>query len=213
MKPKDLVTLRVREYVLDLLNSRGFRFFASKLRFSRTVGNACQHIDISLSKWNREDDATFWSIWGATAPYYVEWHFSQWGKAPVNSALGGRSDWNIPGWTRSAADHFHLLGTTADAAEMGDFFRNIEGPGLQYLDSISTREGAAQQLREERWMFDRSSDFYMIAEKPNEAYSTLVEGIDTFEVQKRPDNFNELPGLRARLQRYFPERCAQDNVK
>ena len=213
MKPKDLVTLRVREHVLARFEARGFRFSASKLRFSRSVGQTRQYIEISLSKWNRENDASFWSMWGATASYYAEWHLAQWGKSPANNVLGGVSDWNIPGWTRSATQNFHLVATKADAVEMGEFVRNAEGPGLQYLDSISTWEGAAQRLREKRSMFDRAADFYLIAERPNEALSALLEGIETFEVQRRPDNFSELPGLHARLKRYFPAHRALGTVE
>jgi len=204
MKPKDLLVLRLQEHMTEPLTALGFRFAASGPHFTRTRGIARQRIDFSLSRWNEDDRAVFWTMWGAGAPEYARWHEVQWGAGPPNDALGGLSDWNIPGWPRGADAHFELTNTSRDALEMRELRRAVEEVGLPFLDVISTWEGAAEHLRAQHSMYHRAVDFLLIAGQPARALVVLREGIRRYEVQGRPDQFADLPQLHARAARYFP---------
>jgi hypothetical protein len=123
---------------------------------------------------------------------------------PRGDTLASLADWNIPGWSRAAADpRYTLTNTPEDAAVMASFRADIERHGLPFLARVSTWEGAAELLRKDRWMYDRAADFLLIAGCTEEARATLLEGINTFEAMGRADAFNELPRLKRRLARYF----------
>lgn len=206
VKPKDLLLLRVREYVVEPLAARGFRFAASRLHFSRAVGHARQRIEIAANRYNAEDDAEFWTMWSVTSPSYAKWYAETWGERTSYDLLADSADWNILGWARGpAAPRFHLRNTAEDAGEMAEFCQSVLGPGLAYLERVSTWEGAAEARRAQRWLFGRAADFLMIAGQRERARAVLLEGLDTFERQGRPDSLKEVPELRARLARYFPD--------
>lgn len=189
--------------VIPFFNSRGFRFSREKFEFNRTVGSIKQIVTIALSKWNKEDDCTFWTMWGSTSKDYAKWYEAQWGVPPANNALGGASDWNVAEWKRGPGKHFQLSGKPEDAAEMSEFLACVERAGLPYLDRISSWVGAAEELVAQKWMFDRAADFLLIAGEYAGAKEVLLEGIRTFTIDSRHDNFNELPLIEQRLQRYF----------
>jgi hypothetical protein len=203
LKPKDLLVRRLREHAVEPLRERGFKFAASGPHFTRTHGIARQRVDFSLSRWNQADRAEFWTMWEARAPGYLRWHEAEWGTPAPNDGLGGLAEWNIPGWPRGHA-HFELTNSAQDETEMLELLRAIDTAGLPFLDAISTWEGAAEHLRTQRSRYDRAADFLIIAELRDRALATLQEGIRSFEVEGRPDHFNELPRIRARLSRYFP---------
>ncbi len=206
MKPKDLLLLRVHEYVVEPLAAHGFRFAASRLHFSRAVRHARQRIEISSNRYNTEDDAEFWTMWSVTSPSYPKWYAETWGEQTSYDVLAGTADWNIPGWARGpAAPRFHLRNTAEDAREMAEFCQSVLGPGLAYLERVSTWEGAAEANLAQRWLFGRAADFLMIVGQRERARAVLLEGLDAFERQGRHDSLNEVPGLRVRLARYFPE--------
>ncbi|MBS1155128.1 MAG: hypothetical protein H6R07_1052 [Proteobacteria bacterium] len=208
MHPRDLLQKNLEPRVIHFFNSHGFRFSSRKLEFNRTIGSTKQTVGISLSKWNKENDCTFWSMWGASSKDYAKWHEEQWGISPTSNALGGVSDWNITEWKRGPDKHFQLSGKPEDADEMNEFLVCVERAGFPYLDKISSWVGAAEQLVAERWMFDRAADFLLIAGDHTRAKEVLLEGVRTFTVDLRHDNFNELPRVKQRLQRYFGESIA-----
>jgi hypothetical protein len=208
MKPRDHLLKNLEPTVIPFFNSRGFRFSRGKLEFNRTVGPIKQTVTIALSKWNKEDDCTFWTMWGSTSKDYAKWYEAQWGAPPANNALGGASDWNIAEWTRGPDKHFQLSGKPEDAAEMSEFLACVERAGLPYLDRISSWVGAAEELVAQKWMFDRAADFLLIAGEHARAKEVLLEGIRTFTVDLRHDSSNELPLIEQRLQRYFGDAIA-----
>jgi hypothetical protein len=145
-------------------------------------------------------------MWSASTPAYAIWHKEAWGAATTWDTLAGSADWNIPDWARApAAARFRLRNSAEDVGEMTEFRQSILGPGLTWLERVSTWEGAAEHLLKERWLFVRAADFLLIAGQRDRARAALLEGIETFQRQGRPDNFNELPGLHARMARYFPD--------
>ena len=205
MKPKELLIARLQEHIVPFMETHGFRFSKSRLYLARKVGHVYQRIDLCLDRYNTADNCTFWTMWSANTPDYPEWHQAQWSEEkPPGDTLGSLADWNIPGWSRKPADpRYTLTNTAEDAAVLASFRTDIEGAGLRFLERISTWEGAAEQYRKERWMYDRAADFLLIAGRPEEAHATLLEGIHTFEVEGRKDTFGELPRLKRRLARYF----------
>jgi hypothetical protein len=146
-------------------------------------------------------------MWGATNPDYTKWFKHEWNEKPSSDFLGEVSDWNIEGWSRRADQHYRLRNRADDVQEWRAFLTDAERAGFPFLERISTWRGAADHLRSERWHFDRSADFLLIAGDPEGARATLLEGIETFEVAKRADNFNELPRIKQRLERYFGSTC------
>jgi hypothetical protein len=203
VKPRDLLLARFRESVVPALEGRGFRFSASKLAFTRTVGIAKQRIDVSLDRHNAADDCTFWTMWETSAPAYAKWHAAEWGRPPRGDGLASSADWNIPGWTRGVS-HFRLRNAPADAEELRVFLEHVERAGLPFLDRVSTWEGAAEHCRAQRWLYDVAADFLLIAGDPERAREVLLEGLRTFTTGGRHDALQELPRIRARLERYFP---------
>lgn len=203
MKPRDLLLSRFRESVVPFFEGHGFRFASSKPAFSRTAGIAKQRVDVALDRHNVEGSCSFWTIWNVSAPAYRKWFEAEWGRATENDALGGASEWNIPGWTRGIG-HFHLTGGAGDESELRAFLHDVERAGLPFLERLSTWEGAADFCRASRWMYDRAADFLLIAGQPERARETLLEGARTFTAGGRYDALQELPRIRARLERYFP---------
>lgn len=209
MKPKDLLVLRLREHVVAPLVTSGFRFAASTPQFSRTVGDVRQRIVVCANRYNREDDVEFWTMWSVTSAAYPRWYSETWGEPGTNDLLADTADWNLPGWSRGpAAKRFHLANTAQDVDEMTEFRDNVLGAGLSWLDHVSTWEGAAEARRAQRSSFAPAADFFMIADQPAKARATLLEGIDHYTRQPRADFLNELPRLRERLARYFPDATA-----
>ncbi|HEX7968762.1 MAG TPA: hypothetical protein VF502_11120 [Stellaceae bacterium] len=205
MKPKQLLTARLQEHIVPFMGEHGFRFSKSQLRFTRSVGRVRHEIVVCSDRYNSADSCTFWTMWSASTPEYLEWHQGRWNdEKPRGDTLASLADWNIPGWSRAPADpRCTLTNTPGDAAVMASLRADIERIGLPFLARVSTWEGAAERLRRERWMYDRAADFLLIAGRREEARATLLEGIHTFEVLGRPDTFQELPRLKRRLARYF----------
>lgn len=205
MKPKELLIARLDEHVAAFMTGHGFTFAKSRLRFARKARQVKQTVEICLDRNNFTDNCTFWTMWSANAPAYLEWHKKEWSdEKALGDTLGSLADWNIPGWSCKPADPPRtLLNTEADTQTMALFRADIENAGLPFLAKISTWEGAAEHYRKERWMYDRAADFLLIAGRRDEAQSTILEGIRAFEAEGRHDTFHELPRLKRRLARYF----------
>jgi hypothetical protein len=205
MKPKELFIDRVEEHVVSFMATYGFAFTKSRLRFARKAVQVQQTIEVCFDRNNFPDNCTFWTMWSAAAPAYLEWHKKEWSdEKALADTLGSLADWNIPGWSCKPADPRRtLLNTEADAHAMTSFRADIENAGLPFLEKLSTWEGAAEQCRKDRWMYYRAADFLILAGKFDEAQSTIVEGIRAFEAEGLPDRFDELPRLKRRLARYF----------
>jgi hypothetical protein len=204
MKPRDVFLAGVQAHLIAPFRERGFKFRRSRLDFVRlTPTGVHQSVSFQLSRWNQEDDCEFWSSWGASARAYTEWFVEQWNQPPTSNFLGGLADWNIPGWNPGPGEHLHLRNQSADIEVWRTFLDSAVGVGFPFLERISNWEGAAEQLRSERWHFDRAADFLLIGGAPERARVVLLEGINTFERDGRVDNFNELPRLKERLERYF----------
>jgi len=207
MKPKELLITRLQEHIVPFMEERGFRFSKSQVHFRRKVGQVCQNIAVCSDRYNTADNCTFWTMWSANAPEYLEWYRKQWSdEKPSGDTLGDLADWNIPGWSRGpAGPRYTLTNTAEDAAVLASFRTDIENAGLPWLERISTWEGAAEHFRKQRWRYDKASDFLLIAGHLEEAHAMILEGIHAFEVEGRRDNFEELPRLMRRLARFFSE--------
>lgn len=205
MKPRDLLLLRLREHVVEPVAAQRFRFAASKLHLARSVGDVRHRIEICSNRYNGDDDAEFWTMWSVSSLAYPRWYAEMWGEPTTYDLLADSADWNIPGWSRGPAmPRFRLRNTAQDAGEMAEFLGNVLGPGLAWLEQVSTWEGAAEARLARGLSFGPAADFLMIAGQPDRARATLLEGLDRYTRQGQPDHLGELPRLRARLARYFP---------
>src|SRR6266498_4219126 len=146
MKPKDLLKKYLISDVAPVVEPLGFKYSASQLHFSRKQQVARQVFRFALSKWNSEDNCTFWTVWGVTSKSYADWHKQEWGEFPVNNALGGDLDYNISGWERGQDYHFHLHNAKADKNEIQRLIKNILQVGIPFLDRLTTWEGAAEHF-------------------------------------------------------------------
>ena len=202
MKPRDLLNKYLLRDVVPMVEPLGFNYSMTQLHFSRKSQGTRQTFRFALSKWNSEDQCTFWTVWGVTSKVYASWYQKEWGEVPVNDALGGDMDWNLIGWNGGQAHHFHLHNTEADKDEIERLIENILQVGIPFLERISTWEGAAQHFIEHRFMYHRAADFLIIAGKPVQAKAVLLEGMKQYEELGRIDNFDDLLKIKARLARY-----------
>ncbi|GGB99146.1 hypothetical protein GCM10011352_26640 [Marinobacterium zhoushanense] len=203
MKPRDLLLLNVVEYVEPQLETIGFRFSSRGIAFKRASSIGNQEISFSLSKWDSEDDCDFWTMWSATSLKYKKWYQKEWGRTPANIALGGDCDWNLPGWPRAVADHFHLSNHSNDESEMAMLMDAIINIGIPYLDSISDWEGAAHHLVQQSLLFSKAADFLMISGKMAAAEEVLLSGLSVYQSEGKVDQLGELAEIQIRLKRYF----------
>ena len=203
MKPRDLLLSRFATTFVPFMEEQGFRFAKRRIGFTRKSGPFSQKVEVALSKWNTADDCEFWTIWGVEAAAYGTWYREEWGLAPPNNGLGGSADWNIPGWTRSASEHFRLKNSRKDSTELQSLSDNALRAGFPFLERISSWHGAAEELLACGWMYSKAADFFLIAGNTERAKNALLLGIRKFEEEGQYDQFGELPDIKKRLQRYF----------
>ncbi len=205
MKPRDLLVQCLESEAVPALQQHGFAWSKSQLHFSRKSGIARQCVSFSLEKWNRENSCRFWTMWGATAAAYGRWHKATFGFRSPSNAIGGCADWNIPGWKCGPVERRHLTGSRRDAIEIAEFLLDFTTAGLPYLESFSTWSGAAAHCLEDPPSFCRAADLFLIAERAREAKDALLSGLRRFAVLGMPDQHNQLPSIRERLDRFFPD--------
>ncbi|MCE9593189.1 MAG: DUF4304 domain-containing protein [Planctomycetes bacterium] len=205
MKSKELLVARLEEHVAPALAELGFRFARSRPSFTRTVGGFRQLVEFSTDRWNKEDVCEFHSGWTVSSAAYAKWYRATWGVDASSDVIVGLNDWRIPGWRVDGIKRRRLTNTPQDAQVASEFLFDLRSAGLAFLERASTFEGAAELLLADRWHFDQAADLLLVAERRDLAHKTLLEGVRTFEVEGRPDNFRELPGLRERLAKFFPD--------
>ena len=203
MKPSELLKKYLQADLAPSMASLGFKYSASQLHFSRKRNAIRQTFRFSLSKWNSQDNCSFWTLWAVTSKSYLEWHMQEWGELPENDSLGGAADWNLPAWERGQDRYFHFNNTGSDRYEIERLTKNINQVGIPFLDGISTWEGAAEQLLKDKSMYHRAADFLIIAGDFERAKEILLEGLRNYENVGRVDNIGELPKIKARVARYF----------
>ena len=175
---KEIVKEAIERFIVPELEGYGFRFSPSQLKFTRKQSYARQTITVSLSRYNSEISIDFWTMWGTYSLEYSRWFKQQWGIEPVNNAMGGCSDWNIPGWSYPLSDyHFDLSDPSRRSSVMSALLENIKRNGIPYLESISTWTGAAEKLLNARWMYGEAADFYLIAGMSERAREAIEIGI------------------------------------
>jgi hypothetical protein len=165
LKPRELLLFRIEPKFLPFLEQLGFRFSESQIKLSRNIEGWRQSVSFSLSKWNSENDCTFWTMWAVNSPEYSKWYQKEWGQKPANNALGGCADWNIPGWTRDPTVHFRLDNSSKDLNEVDCLIENSLQAGIPYLDTISNWRGAAESLIASGPPYSKAADFLMIDRK------------------------------------------------
>jgi hypothetical protein len=205
MKPRDLLLLRIQGYLCAPLQSLGFKFARSKMVFSRVSGIAKQKIAFQLSHWNSEDDCTFWTNWSAHWPGYPEWHERHFNQ-PQDDLLCDLQEQNIREWSHRFAGRACLHNRADDAAVMQMVLNDFLNAGIPYLDSISSLEGAAEQILALNTFlpsFRKATDFFLMSGNQERALATLLNGIQAYSVGERFDQQGELPKLQLRLAKFF----------
>jgi hypothetical protein len=204
MKPKELLNSYIEDYLVDEVQKLGFRYSKSVPEFSRTKGEFEITFSFSLSKWNSEDYCEFWTMWDVSSKEYAKWFKEQWGNKPVNNAIVGDAEWNIPGWTRDG-NHFRLTNDSkSDEAEFNGFIDNVINFGIPYYANISDWNIAAEYAasRGRTVFYDKVCDFYLISGQKEKAKEILELGIKEIH-QKKHDQHMLLPEIQKRLEKYF----------
>jgi hypothetical protein len=204
VKPKDLLNSYIESYLVDELQKYGFRYSKNAPKVSRSNGEFELTISFSLSKWNSEDNCEFWTMWGVTSKKYAKWYKEEWGTKPVNHAIVGDAEWNIPGWTREPYKHFKLTNSEADKAEFNEFIQNVLNVGIPYYSNITDWNIAAEYAaaRESMVFYFKVCDFYLISGQKQKAKDILELGQKEIEKRKQ-DQYFQLPEIQKRLDRYF----------
>jgi hypothetical protein len=204
MKPRELLNSYIENFLVQELQKFGFRYSKSVPKFSRTKGEFDLTFSFSLSKWNSEDNCEFWTMWGITSKEYAKWYKEEWGSKPVNNAIIGDPEWNIPGWTREPFKHFRLTNSDSDKVEFNEFIHNVINIGIPYYSKITDWNIAAEcaAAREATVFYDKACDFYLISGQKQKAKDILELGLKEIERRKRDQNM-QLPEIQKRLAKYF----------
>ncbi|WP_305926938.1 hypothetical protein [Bacillus mycoides] len=202
MKSKQLLSLYIENFLVDELQKSSFRYAKSVPKFSRTQGDFELTFSFSLSKWNSEDYCEFWTMWGVTSKKYSKWYKEQWGDKPVNDAIAGDAEWNIPGW-KGKAQYWNLTNSECDSAEFSVFIGNVMNIGIPYYSQIDDWNTAAEYATRSPIIFyEKVCDFYMMSGQEEKAKEILEGGIQEIKDRKH-DSYMQLPEIEKRLKQYF----------
>ncbi len=210
MKPRDILLMRIQQYLCAPLGELGFKFTRAKLLFSRKVGIATQEMRFQLDRWNSENNCAFWTNWSARSTAYAEWHEQHFQTPPDHPSLGGSTigyeqDHNIPGWSPRFGDRACMHNDDNDTAVMQRLYDNIVRAGIPYLDSISSYEKTAEQCTANKdWV--AATDNFLLAGDRDRARETLLKGISEYSTQGDEwDRTRKLPQLQLRQSKFFGE--------
>lgn len=202
MKPKQLLSLYIENFLVDELQRLGFRYAKSVPKFSRKQGDFELTFSFSLSTWNSENYCEFWTMWDVTSKKYFKWYKEQWGNKLVNNSIVGDAEWNIPGWTRNI-QHFKLKNLECDKVEFSEFMHNVMNIGIPYYSQIDDWNTAADYATRSPIIFyEKVCDFYMMSGKEEKAKEILERGIQEIKDRKHDSNM-QLPEIRNGLKEYF----------
>ena len=177
MKPKQLLSLYIENFLVDELQRLGFRYAKSVPKFSRKQGDFELTFSFSLSTWNSENYCEFWTMWGVTSKKYTKWYKEQWGDKPVNDAIAGDAEWNIPGWERKV-QHWKLTNSECDKVEFSAIVGNVMNIGIPYYSQIDDWNTAAEyDIRSPIIFYEKVCDFYMMSGQEEKAKEILERGI------------------------------------
>ena len=197
-------------FISPELEDRGFRYVGSRFTYKRKSGDFTQSIAITLSHYNTKDNIKFWSAFDVDSPAYNKWLKRQ-GRESCDGHLWGRMDWNIPGW-RAPDDYatsFDVSYPVSREPVLSDWLERCFLNGLPYLERISTWEGAADDLLQWRCGWQHAADFYLIAEKSEQAIAALQQGIEALGAQNFSYSEKAHPILVAKKERQAAERDAE----
>ncbi|OJD70133.1 hypothetical protein [Bacillus sp. NH11B] len=202
MKPKQLLSLYIENFLVNELQKLGFRYAKSVPKFSRTQGDFELTFSFSLSKWDSEDYCEFWTMWGVTSKKYSKWYKEQWGNKLVNNSIVGDAEWNIPGWRRSTR-YWKLTNSEYDRAEFSAFIDNVMNVGIPYYSQIDDWDNAADYATRSPIIFyEKICDFYMMSGQEEKAKEILARGIQEIKDRKH-DSYMQLSEIEKRLKKYF----------
>ncbi|KAA0543120.1 hypothetical protein FZW96_20995 [Bacillus sp. BGMRC 2118] len=203
MNSKELLLKNMESFLVNDLQQLGFKYSRNVPKFTRRTGYFELNISFSLSKWNTEEYCDFWTMWSVTSNTYSKWYKEQWDTNPANKGIVGVAEWNIPGWSRSASNHFILTNSADDGNQMIELKRNIETIGIPFYEAIKDWNTAAEYASKSIIvLYDKVCDFYLLAGEPEKAKEVLEQGIKEIE-HRGNDQLMQLPEINKRLQKYF----------
>ena len=202
MKPRELLIKSLKTQFVPQMEALGFDFSERNLNISRSEGSFLQLVQFSLSRWNGEDDCTFWTQWSVRSSEYSSWYKKRWGVPPASSGIAGAMEWNIPEWSRTSNNRFLLTNSPSDVEVLEELVENSVQHGVNFLKAISSWEGAASWVHGERLRYDLAVDLLLLAGLPNQAATVLHDGLSEFCDKDRPDQLGQVEALNARRSEY-----------
>lgn len=211
MKPRELITKKIIEYLSEPLSNLGFRFLKSSLSFKKREGDFEQEIHFQLNRYNQENvSAEFWALLGVESKFYSKWHEKEYGIKPVNYSMGGVSCWNIPNWKNVIIDnkeqlHFEIINEKDRNNVMNTLKDNIVNVGLPYLNELCSWRKSANRIVEEEigGRHSVASDFFLIENNKEKALWALEKGLEYWEKYPQASFSNDKEAIRLRLKKHF----------
>ncbi|MUU79868.1 DUF4304 domain-containing protein [Winogradskyella endarachnes] len=211
MKPRELITTNIVEYLSDPLSEIGFKFLKSSLSFKRKKGDFEQKINFQLNRYNQENvNAEFWALLGVESRTYSKWFEKEYGIKPVNNSLAGVSCWNIPNWKQVIINnqeqlHFELINEKERNNVMTTLKENILNIGIPYLNDLSNWERSANRIIEKE-LGGRHSvacDFFLIENNKEKALWALEKGLEYWTKYPQASFSNDKKEISLRLKKHF----------
>lgn len=182
MHPKQVLIEALELRVAPSLSDFGFHLFASEPKFVRTRGELVDVISFSRSKWNTDDNCTFWTAWSVRSKAFSSWYKSVWSVPPADDFLLTTNDWLIAGWPpRNPNGGFTLqCSPILDNEEMARLVDACCWVGIPFLEAHSTPEQAAE-YRLANFQPIRALDLLMMSNQRLRAKAYLAELIAASE--------------------------------
>jgi hypothetical protein len=176
--PKEILRNGFEAAVSPELARLGFEFSKSRFEYRRKVGVFVQQISIILNQRNTLQHVSFWSAFNVLAPDYAKW-LEKMGRPQNEIRFAGAMDWNIPGWGRPGGGAAHDFAKAAERdSAVEAWLQRCVSIGIPFLDSISSWEGLADNLVNDRRDWDIASDFCLIGGNVAKAVRVLNAGIE-----------------------------------
>jgi hypothetical protein len=210
MTPKEILLSLFDDQVTPWLEAKGFRFLRSRFCYKRKRDAFTQEISVSPNPKNSAQLMVFNSAFTVWSLAYNRWLRRQ--ERPIsNGWVGGCADWNIPGWRQSSDDALDIDFTDPGVryAVIDQWKSKCERAGLPFLESLSSWEGAAEDLLRLGLHWDQAADFFLIGGNTGRAIEALEKGIQSLRKQDFSWSEKSHPILIEKRKREAAERDAE----
>lgn len=215
MKPRDLLLLRIEQFLLPVMEEHGFRFARSKIYFRRRFGDFSHYVDFNASHQNEDNSCSFQTGWEIRSSLYRKWYRDKWGEdSPLGDRVLSIVDNDIPGWLACHAPSpprrmtklpivHQLENTRGDADTMVMLQKAFENVGIPFLKRMSSWQAAAEHHAKYTGNAGHACDLLMIAGKQEKARRFADNQIRLLRSSSDPNDIRTVRELEVRRDKYF----------